>query len=83
VTGTAGDGSVTLDWTAPASDGGSPVTGYRITPFVGGAAQTPVDTGSTTTSRTITGLTNGTAYTITVAGTNAVGTGRPRRRARR
>ena len=75
VTGTAGDGSVALDWTAPASDGGSPVTGYRITPFVGGAAQTSVDTGSTSTSRTITGLTNGTAYTFTVAATNAVGTG--------
>ena len=75
VTGTAGDGAVALDWTAPASDGGSPVTGYRITPFVGGAAQTSVDTGSASTSRTITGLTNGTAYTFTVAATNAVGTG--------
>ena len=75
VTGTAGDGSVALDWTAPASDGGSPVTGYRITPVAGGVAQTPVDTGSTSTARTITGLTNGTAYTFTVAATNAVGTG--------
>ena len=75
VSGTAGDGSVSLNWTAPANDGGSAITGYRITPFVGGTAQTPIDTGSTTTSRTITGLTNGTAYTFTVAAANAVGTG--------
>ena len=53
-TGAAGDKSITLTWTAPGSDGGSAITGYRITPSVGTAAQTPIDTGSTSTSRTIT-----------------------------
>jgi peptidoglycan/xylan/chitin deacetylase (PgdA/CDA1 family) len=73
--GTAGNQSVALNWTAPSSDGGSAITGYRITPYIGSTAQTAINTGSTGTSRTITGLTNGTAYTFTVAATNAVGTG--------
>jgi titin len=75
LTGTPGDKSVDLSWTAPASDGGSPITSYRITPYVGTTAQTPIDTGTTSTQRTVTGLTNGTTYTFTVAATNAVGTG--------
>ena len=45
--------------------------GYRITPFIGANAQTPVNTGSPATGFTVTGLTNGTAYTFTVAATNA------------
>jgi len=75
LTGVAGDRSVALSWTAPASDGGSPITSYRITPFIGGTAQTPINTGSNATSYTVGSLTNGTAYTFTVAATNAIGTG--------
>ena len=75
VGGTAGDGSAALSWTAPASDGGSPITGYRVTPYIGGAAQTPILTGSAANTYTATGLTNGTAYTFTVAAINSVGTG--------
>jgi titin len=77
VAGSAGDRSVALSWTAPASDGGSPVTGYRVTPYLGSTAQTPVDTGSAATEFTVTGLTNGSTYTFTVAAVNAVGTGNP------
>ncbi|MGZ4169790.1 MAG: N,N-dimethylformamidase beta subunit family domain-containing protein [Solirubrobacteraceae bacterium] len=75
VSGTPGDGSVALTWTAPSSDGGSPITGYRVTPYVGSTAQPAISTGSTATSRTITGLANGTSYTFKVAAINAVGTG--------
>jgi hypothetical protein len=67
--------SVALTWTAPASDGGLPITGYTVTPYISGVAQTPVATGSTSTSYTVTGLTTGTAYTFTVKATNAIGTG--------
>jgi hypothetical protein len=76
VTATAGNGQAAVSWTAP-SDGNSPITSYTITPYVGSAAQTPtVITGSPpATSATISGLTNGTTYTFTVAATNAVGTG--------
>lgn len=66
-------GLVRVSWTAPSDDGGSPLTGYVVTPYVGGVAQTPVPLGSGTTSTTVTGLTNGTAYTFAVTATNAVG----------
>ncbi len=71
VTATKGDKSAVVSWTAPTNNGGSPITGYTITSTPGGITKT-VD-GSTTTG-TITGLTNGTSYTFTVAATNATGT---------
>ena len=76
VTATAGAGSAQVSWTAP-GDGGSPLTSYTVTPFIGANAQTPVTvTGAPpATSTTVTGLTNGTAYTFTVTATNAIGTG--------
>ena len=72
---TAGNAQIALAWTAPASAGSSAITGYSVeyTPS-GGSAQT-VATGSTSTSYTLTGLTNGTAYTARVAAVNAAGTG--------
>ncbi len=75
-TAVARDASATVSWTAP-SNGGSPITSYIITPYVGTVAQTPTTiTGNPpATSTTISGLTNGTAYTFTVAATNSVGTG--------
>jgi len=75
VSGTSGDSQVVLSWTAPASDGGSPVSGYVVTPSIAGVAQIPVAFSSTATTQTVTGLTNGTAYTFAVAALNAAGTG--------
>ena len=74
-TATAGDGTATVTWSAP-DDGGSTITKYTVTPYIGSTAQTPKDvTGSpAATSTTISGLTNGTAYTFKVSATNAVGT---------
>jgi alpha-tubulin suppressor-like RCC1 family protein/uncharacterized protein YjbI with pentapeptide repeats len=70
LTATAGNGSATLGWTAPASDGGSPGTGYTVA--ISPAAGSVVVSGTTAA---VTGLTNGTAYTFTVAAINGAGTG--------
>ncbi|HLQ15029.1 MAG TPA: fibronectin type III domain-containing protein [Candidatus Eisenbacteria bacterium] len=75
VTGTAGNAQVTLSWTAPISTGGSAITGYVVTPYIGTTAQTATTFNSAATTQTVTGLTNGTAYTFTVAAINAQGTG--------
>jgi cellulose 1,4-beta-cellobiosidase len=72
---TAGNAQLALTWTAPSAPGSSAITGYTVeyTPS-GGSAQT-VSTGGTGTSYTLTGLTNGTAYTVRVAAVSAAGTG--------
>lgn len=69
-TATAGGGQATVTFAAPSSNGGSPVTGYIVTSSPGG--KTGTGTGSPIT---VSGLTNGTAYTFTVKAANAVGTG--------
>ena len=76
VSATAGNGSATVSWTAPAN-GGSPITSYTVTPFIAGVAQatTAVTGNPPATSATVSGLTNGISYTFTVTATNAVGTG--------
>jgi hypothetical protein len=76
VTAAAKD-AATIGWTAPASVGSSPVTGYTVTVKADAAGTTvkTVNTGTTATSATITGLTPGKLYRFTVAATNAAGTG--------
>ena len=73
-TATAGNATAQMSWTAPASNGGSPITGYVVTPYVGSVAQPATAVGNVT-STPVSGLTNGTAYTFKVAAQNIVGSG--------
>jgi hypothetical protein len=77
VTATAGNGSAAVSWIAPADTGGSAITSYTVTPFIGSTAQTPVTVSGSppATTATVTGLTNGSSYTFTVSATNSSGTG--------
>lgn len=78
-------GSVDVSWAAPADDGGSPVTGYRVQRSAdGGLTWTTVvaDTGSTASSATAPGP-DGADVRYRVAALNAVGLGAGRSNRRR
>lgn len=75
VVATAGNGQVSVTFAPPASNGGSAITGYTVTPSPATAGWVDANAGSTATTHLITNLTNGTAYTFTVRASNANGTG--------
>jgi hypothetical protein len=77
-----GSGQVALTWLAPASNGGTAITDYRVSvynstggPATGVTGPTSRLVGSAARSYSFTGLSNGTAYGFKVAAVNAVGTG--------
>jgi hypothetical protein len=61
--------AINVAFTAPVNTGGSAITTYTATSSPGGFTGT-----SATSPITVTGLTNGTAYTFTVTATNSYGT---------
>jgi hypothetical protein len=67
---TGGNAQATVSWTAPASNGGSAITNYTVTSSPGSKTCTKA---AAPLSCTVTGLTNGQAYTFTVKATNGVG----------
>lgn len=71
--GTVGNRSVSLSWTAPADNGGDAVTGYTV-------STSPASSGcvvvAPTTSCSITELSAGQTYEISVVATNSIGTSR-------
>jgi subtilisin family serine protease len=75
----AGVRSVSLSWKAPSSNGGAPITGYRIlVSRNGGKYTTSVkNTKSTKRLRTVTTLTSGANYRFKVAAINVAGVSKP------
>jgi titin len=68
---------IELSWTAPANNGGYPVTGYKIEykKGTGVYASLVSNTANTTAAYSHTGLVTGTAYTYKVSAINSIGTG--------
>ena len=67
--------SVHVSWTAPASSGSSPITSYEVSATHGGT--TAHCSAATPAGCTVTGLTNGTSYTVSVTATNLAGASLP------
>lgn len=72
ITVAPGNGQLTVTVT-PSFNGGSPITGYRYS--VGGAIVPPVTDPPINSPFTITGLTNGTSYSVVAYAVNLIGTG--------
>lgn len=74
---TYGNAQASLSWTAPSDNGGSAITNYLVefSSNAGSSWTTFAHSVSTTPSITVTGLTNGTAYSYRVSAINVVGTG--------
>jgi uncharacterized repeat protein (TIGR01451 family) len=71
---TPGNAQLSVAFTAPASDGGSAITTYQYSTN-DGSSWSPRATGTTASPLLITGLTNGTTYTVRVRAVNGVGNG--------
>jgi hypothetical protein len=70
-----GETTASVSFSAPASNGGSPITSYTILSSPGGITSTLSQAGGGTFN--VTGLTGGTSYTFTVKATNSVGDSSP------
>ncbi len=81
VSASPGDASATVTFTAPTSDGGKPITGYKVTAWSNGAeAKTVESAGAAAEGKiavAVTGLANGTTYTFTVKAVNVKGESQP------
>jgi hypothetical protein len=68
---TAGNGTAAIAFTAPTSTGGLAISGYTATCAASGSTKSATGTSSPIT---VSGLTNGTAYSCSVTATNSAGT---------
>lgn len=68
--------SLLVTWGLPAISGGDPLTGFRVT-ATAGTFSTTSSYPPTTSRGTITGLTNGTTYTVSVVATSNAGRSQP------
>jgi hypothetical protein len=71
VVASAGAQGVTVSWSAPAADGGSPVTGYRV--YREGVTEPVATAGADATGATVAGVWPGDTATFSVAAVNPAG----------
>jgi hypothetical protein len=69
----AGDKRIDATWLAPTLDGGAPITSYLIQYTSDGSTWTDITVNSTKRTHTITGLVNGTEYTVRIYARNNTG----------
>src|SRR5437773_1618205 len=72
---TGGNAQVTLTWQAPASDGGSPITNYKIYRGLAPTGETLLATIGNVLTYTDTSVTNGVTYYYQVSAVNGAGEG--------
>src|SRR5205807_749045 len=72
---TGGNAQVTLTWQAPASDGGSPITNYKIYRGVAPGSEALLTTVGNVLTYTDGAVTNGVTYYYQVSAVNAAGEG--------
>ncbi len=72
---TAGNGQITLTWQAPSTNGGSPITNYKIHRSISPGSEIYLTTVGNVTTYTDTNLTNGQPYYYKVSAVNGVGEG--------
>jgi hypothetical protein len=75
VTAAPEEGEASITWGLPASSGGYPITGYRITVQRDGSPVSTTDVATTPRSRTFTGLANGSDYRFDVQAITEIGAG--------
>jgi predicted phage tail protein len=75
LTATGADASVTLNWLAPTSDGGSQVTDYTVYRGTSAGSEVLIASSGGALTYTDTGLTNGQPYYYVVHAVNVVGEG--------
>jgi hypothetical protein len=68
-------GAAKVYWAAPTSDGGAAVNSWTVRAYRGTTLVKSVTASAAARSLTLTGLSNGTSYTFTVAGRNDAGPG--------
>jgi hypothetical protein len=71
----AGNGSVSLSWSKPSTDGGATITDYAVYQATTAGGETFLANTGGALTYTDTGLTNGTTYYYEVAAINGAGTG--------
>lgn len=69
----AGDKRIDATWLAPTLDGGAPITNYLIQYTSDGSTWSDITTDSTKRTHAITGLVNGTEYTVRIYARNNTG----------